>query len=242
MYQGSTIKIEQYRFTTSKGNDVKVWFSDYDEERKSILFYVNDTMDNLSSGGDLEVMNGVLWVVKNIADRKGYDKLTFRAISGNTKYIKGLDIGKAKELLKRSLKWYVDEIKGYKSKEIEPTEAQRSIFNKLGREVPKQYDVNSVKILDRIEELEKGLEENIINVNHNIFQYISGISTEWDSYKEFINNLEGYEKAVRSNYGEGYPIKRNRRFDVYKKLLSKYFSDWKVTEYGDSFYLDRIIK
>ena len=53
--QGSVIPIKQYRFTTSKGNDVKVHFKRTEEEgmkSADVVFYVNDTLDDSSSSKD----------------------------------------------------------------------------------------------------------------------------------------------------------------------------------------------
>ncbi len=260
--------LDQIEFTTTDGNNVKVQFQIKDEDGKKtgdVVFYVNDTLDD--RGGrkdgsvDPEIFGGVLWVVDVYSDRMGLDKLTFSAWSGagDTKIVRGLNLEKPREVALNGLKAYRQEVGNYKAKVIPPTQRRIELAKKLGREPTVVYDVN-VEHLQRImgeitydiedrnvaaimpfeEEVYKSRDTGEGGGGMFDFQTPTKLEDIIPGCMELLQTLKKYNVARMSQSEGGASVTRNRRQDLYKRLMDKFFSDkWSMTQKRDSFELTR---
>ncbi len=241
--------LDQIEFDTKSGNNVKVQFQIRDGVG-DIVFYVNDTLDDLggrSDGSvDPEILSGVLWVVDVYADRLGLSGLTFNAWAGagDTKIVRGLDVGKPREVALRGIERYMDMVRAYEPVEIPPSESRIALAAKMGREVVKVYDVNVGKLLEILGKMHSSVESGSYVDMHDFEEML------WWNDKSLDKKIPGgwevkdlvgkYRVALLSNSKEGASVVRNRRLDLYKRLMDKFFSvKWNIKQERDSFDLTR---
>ncbi len=255
--QGSVIPIKQYKFTTSKGNDVKVHFKVTDEDggllkNADIVFYVNDTLDDASSqkGGaitDPEILSGVLGIISKVSDRLKFDTMTFEAWAGegDVKTIKGLDFSNMKDNLLSKLKKFLSDVKSTEPKILEPTERMRDLAAKLGRDPVYRPEFDKEKLITMITNAITYVKEENPYIE-GILRYIENDYTGSVVFKIFPEFTEIHEmlkkatKIVLSNTEEGYKQKRNRREAIYTKLMDRYFADkWEISKSYDMFTMVR---
>lgn len=258
--QGSVIPIKQYKFTTSKGNDVKVHFKVTEEDggitkNADIVFYVNDTLDDSSSqkGGsatDSEILSGVLGIISKVSDRLNFDTMTFEAWSGegDVKTIKGLDFSKMKDDLLNRLKKFLSNVKNTEPKILEPTERMRELAAQFGRDPVYRPEFDKEKLITIITKAINFIKEENPFIE-GILRYIENEYTGevgsvvfkiFPEFTEIHEMLKKAEKIILSNTKEGYKQKRNRREAIYTKLINRYFADkWEISKYYDKFTMVR---
>jgi hypothetical protein len=240
--------VNQVQFVTQKGNDVKVQF-EVRETVGDVVFYVNDTLDDLggrSDGSvDPEILGGVLWVVGVYSDKMGLNGLTFSAWSGSgdNKVIRGLDTTKPLEVAKSVIKKYMDRVRGYKPIEIPPSESRIALAAKLGRPLVKVYDVNVGKLLEILGKMLEELNSGSFVDNREFEEMYwmgDGLEKKISGASEVRDALDKYRVALLSQSETGAVVTRNRREDLYARLLDKFFSDkWDIVKKRNQFELTR---
>ena len=257
--------LDQIEFDTTDGNNVKVQFQIRDGIG-DVVFYVNDTLDDL--GGrkdgsvDPEILSGVLWVVDVYADKLGLQGITFSAWAGkgDTKVVRGLDVSKPLEMAKKAVSDYLNDVKAYKANIIPPSERRIALAKKLGREPAVVYDVNVGKLSGILEEMLEDLEnesivrthffEEEIHLSRDVGGGLTDNLLDMNPYTKLEDLIPGaldtlsvvrkYNVAKMSHTEDGASVTRNRRQDLYKRLMDKFFSDkWSVSQERDSFTLAR---
>ena len=268
--QGSERKVNQYQFKTTSGNDVKVHIKREVEDGLqvgNVIFYVNDTLDDKSSTSsgvdtDVEILNGVLGIMKKAVDRLKLDKVTFEAWrgEGDTKRVKGLRVEGYIESFRERVGEFKRKIEKVEPERLEPTSHDREFAKKFNREVRVKWEFNKEAVLGLLEKLEEYLSLfNTMAPSGGNGKYVmSSIKGMWESFDlwlrsgsnraglekyvelgEFLASFKDIVKRVMSNTGEGHIKQRNRRKSLYKKLVGRYFGDWSVDVWGDSFELTR---
>ncbi len=257
--------LDQIEFDTTSGNNVKVQFQIRDGVG-DVVFYVNDTLDDL--GGrkdgsvDPEILGGVLWVVDTYADRLELNGLTFSAWAGDgdTKVVRGLDMGKPRAAALEGLKAYLGDVRAYKANIIPPTAARLALAKKLGREPTVVYDVNVGKLQRILEELIGEVEAGEVARLHDFEEEVHLSRSTGGGLPDDLMNLQPYNKledlipgavdvwqlvkkynVARMSHSEGgASVTRNRRQDLYRRILDKFFSEkWDVKQERDQFELTR---
>jgi hypothetical protein len=240
--QGSTNKIAQRTFTTNKGNQVDIQFKTTTEDNvkaTDVVFYVNGTMyDNSSTEGkdidnDFDILSGVGYIVKTYLDKAKIDRCTFSAhsTSSDTKHKFNIPVERPKRELIASLQ-------GLSSvtNELLKTE-QDEIRNK-------KYNI----VLETIEAIKQYLTQPVENYSSRDFdklywQMRNAVDMKLSKYPEMnevFKQLERFISVIASYSPEGVHIRQNRRFQVYSKILNKFFaSTWNIETYGDNFILTR---
>lgn len=261
--------LDQIEFTTTDGNNVKVQFQVTDDGDSitvgDVVFYVNDTLDD--RGGrkdgsvDPEIFGGVLWVVDVYSDRMGLDKLTFSAWSGegDTKIVRGLDLEKPRAEALDKLQSYRVEVRDYKARVIPPTQRRIELAKKLGREPTVVYDVHVGKLQGILGEIANDVEDRnvaaIVPFEEEVylsrdtgdggggmfdFQETTKLDDLIPGAMELLQTLKKYNVARMSHSEGGAAVTRNRRQDLYKRLMDKFFSDkWSMAQNRDTFELTR---
>ena len=238
--QNSKIKVKQYSFTTSKGNEVSVHFKDSENKSTNIIFYVNNTLYDSRDERDQEILKGVLGIILKVS--KNYDNIDFEAYKHNDeiKIVKNLDIEPYKSRTLEILNKFIKDVEEREPVKLEPTEAQRELAKKLNRELKNRYDFNKVELLTVLNKVKVNLIDEDIMIVGAIDELKKLNLSLFDNTEELLNNLNNMDKRIRSHDESGYVDRKNRRFNIYKRLLDKYFSnEWDIKVHGNSFYLNR---
>lgn len=217
-----------FSFRTSMNNNVSVKFICEKEGSCEVNFYVNHSMgddsSNLPFGAvrDKEILSNVFHTIKQKLDELKINELKFVAVDGN----------KEKELRGYALQGL--QAKGRKLKDalIESSKASKE-QNVIG-----QIKMFLYTLPQMFEAPMWSFNERIINEFRNFLyndkkssgiQNISNIRMLMDDF------LETFHKAK-----EDYHSVRNRRSNIYNKVLERNFSqDWKIHQEGDIFFLER---
>lgn len=249
-------EIIQYEFNTKSGNNVKVQLSPKYDNSYDVVFYVNDTLDDASStkGGnqrDIEILNGVLYVVKEVSKRLKAKELTFSAYSGkgDVKNYKNLDVSKPKQKLIQSFQNVKSKLEQYEPVEIPPSELRLKLSKDTGKPLNTLYDLDKEKYLNVINDLENHIDDKdyFIEMSHKLTDMISFdrssrkvFTTKIDPNDELSSNITKYSRSLISNSEGGININKNRRSSLYDRLMNKYFSDeWDVSKIRDDFVLKK---
>lgn len=255
--QGSHSNVRQRQFTTSKGNDVKVLFdvqNDSDGKFVDINFYVNDThYDDASTSGkeinnDFEILSGVLYLAKRFVNYGKYDRIKFEAQkgSGDQKVVRGINLAPIKGKLSNSVQELKKDIESY-----EPTQEQiraaKDAADRLSKKVNKTIRpvvIYKEELRDIVEKINKFVNSNDPDLEEGYWlisqlqRYDKTVET-FNSYKQVEKLFREFLKGLESNDGEGVLVHKNRRQSLYSKLVNKYFPEWNVEIYGNTFELTR---
>lgn len=233
--------VKEYRFKTTKGNEVKLHFDKLNDESNGydVMFYVNDTQYDNASGGDSEILGNVLWLMRRKADQLKANVLTFTAQKGDgdIKVIRNMDISRFKPVALQELAKMRSIIGSYQVKMVKP---KAELFARLGRPVPPDYpDLDKekyLKILSAYESQIDSVGELVTNTTH-LFQDLSRLGIDASSFTDAMKRLWD---AQESNTERGFHSHRNRREFVWEKLMNRHFStDWSIEKSGVKFRLSR---
>ena len=235
-------KIDEYKFTTSKNNVVKVQF-DIEDGKASIIFYVNDVLSDDSSKKsgsdyDTEILSGVLWVIKYAVEKLNLHTLEFSAWKSDNdfKLIKNVDMSIPTKNLLHSIDEKIREIQHTEPVLVPPSEIRISLAKKLNRELTDVYDFDKDRMLDKLKSIKKCVEDgkDLRAIDSEI-----GNEKRFD-FSELIDYMKKYTIAYESNSEDGFKDYSNRRESLYSKMIAKYFSDWKVQKTGSHFTLSKV--
>lgn len=240
--QGSTNKIAQRSFTTKKGNLVEIQFkttTEGNEKVTDVVFYVNGTMyDNASTEGkdidnDFDILSGVGYIVKTYLDKAKINKCTFQAYSSesDTKLKHNIPVERPKRELLKSLEGLSTVTTGLlKTAEDEIQSDKYNLILEIIRAL-NQYLTQPV---------ERYSSRDFDKMYWQIRRAIDMKLSKYPESQDAIAQLEYFMTVIRSYSTEGVLVKQNRRFQVYSKILNKFFSnDWNIQTYGDHFTLTR---
>lgn len=251
--QGTNIAkpILQYGWKTSYGNSVKLQFDQKGPDSFDVVFYVNDTHydDETASDGrirDPEVLNSVLHVIKKKADDLGMKEITFKAQSSpkDTRTIFNLPLEPIKSEILKTLSDLFQFILKREPKLIQPTQAQLDLAIKFKRPTPvAKPDIDPAWLSI----IQNTIQQ--INTNQKISAYYDFLKESDSLYSGFknigyniiplIEQMKRYNEIIESRSPDGWQRKRNRRAEVYDKLMNKFFNDWQIKRSGDYFTLTR---
>jgi hypothetical protein len=267
--QGSTYPVKQLKFTTANGNVVKLHIKPETAEDGTAsvngMFYVNNTLYDDSSASeastrDTEILPGVFYTLFAYLDRARINHCTFTAYSGSrdtkTKFNVPLDrdirtIGKGILALKNRISGFV-----VTQSMVDAAVAKRNAtLQKLGRPLVDNvtiiYKPELLQALQDLAELVgdvfpaldasniQAVSEHYVNAIAILTKYNHTVR-EWPEYTQLITDLHSTELKLRTYYPGGAAVTQNRRFNVYSKLLNKYYSsNWTINTSGDTFHLTR---
>jgi hypothetical protein len=256
--QGSPVKINQRQFTTSKGNVVKVHFKPFIEDNLKavdVSFFVNDTMDDEASGQrDSEILPQVLHTVLAYAKTSKVQRITFSAVagSGDTKTKFNIPLDRHVASLKSAIAVFYKKLIAIEiTPEMEKDELDRvnAIYAKIGKPLKTSatvmYKDELIAVLKQIMDFIDNLtpSENSGNEFNALYQEFMKYIKRTDNWPEFHALLKEFSNmaAVLYSYTKhGAMISKNRRLDLYTKLVQRYFAkDWDISITGTSFGLTR---
>lgn len=242
--------ILQYQWKTKLGNDVKLHFDKTDENAYDVVFYVNDTHydDETADGNrirDPEVLNSVLYTLKKKADELAMQKLTFHAQKSEKdyKFIYNLPIETQKNLVLGLLGDLLHFLQTRTPKQVPPRQSQIELAKKFNRPMPQDKPDIQPEWQEKIKLLIKTVQDeqkidfyDFLQSYHSMFDEFKQIGYD---LKNLLRHLKKYNDIVESRSPEGWKRHKNRRAEVYDKLMQRHFSDWNVVRNGDYFTLTR---
>jgi hypothetical protein len=244
--QNSVIIKDQYQFKTTIGNDVKVLF-EVTNKSADIIFYVNDKLNDKSSSQDgisrdEEILPNVIGIVKRVADKKQLQTITFTAWAGegDNKTVKNLDYKQFKDPLLIALNLFYDEIKNYQVTYLPVTDRQKETALKFNKEISPTPDIYKDILLNQLVTAKNYIENHDYKIKGlaQDLSYNKNLS-KFKSFSNFLNLLKQFSDALISNSDSGLVKSRNRRKDLYVKLIQRFFTDWNLDLFGNSFELTR---
>jgi len=249
----------QYQFTTSYGNVVKVQMEPQGDDSYNIVFYVNDTLADESSktensARDKDILPGVLYVIKNKANKLKAKTITFHAIKGkgDTKVMNKTDPSPYLNNVIKELRNLTVTLNNHKVTMIEPDEGIINLYKKLNMGTPEaRPDLDINRVLGYISQVTYAIQNNDITkyptevakaCNDVVANLYSNI--DWNKFniniEPAIASLKNLEGAIYSNTEIGWLTNKNRRSSIYDKLLNRYFSDeWDIKKSNSYFTLTR---
>jgi hypothetical protein len=247
-------EVTEISFTTALGNVVKVQWNiknlGTNEKTADIVFYVNDTLDDRGGRGDgsvdHDIMGGVLWIVDMYADKLGLKELTFSAWSGkgDTKLVSRLDMKKPLELTKKGVSEYMEKVRGFTPTELPVSKSRMELAMKLGREPVKLFDVDVGNVMELLGEIQEKLGNNDVMIAGVVREFGELVYGKLDEHipggRELYDILQKYVTVRLSHEEGGVPVHKNRRKELYTRLMDKFFKGkWDVKESGGGFTLTR---
>lgn len=239
----------QYKFITKNNNEVKVQLSEQDDNTADVVFYVNDTLDDGSSTNrDPEILNGVLWIMKEIPKRYNFNTITFSAWSGkgDNKIIKNLPINEPKQQFLKSFDTFFKAIKNFKPTEIPPSQTRIDLAKKFDKPLTPLYDINKDYVILLLNDLNEYMKtdntliKDIISKLHYLSQHKDSPINKLPGYEDLIKYGKTYSDAILSNTDYGLPQTHNRRQSLYSKILNKFFNnDWNISQNNSSFTMTK---
>jgi hypothetical protein len=243
----------QYRWETQQGNVIKLIFTPKGDDLYEVAFYVNDSIkdDAKSAERDSEILSSVFYLIKKKANELGAQALEWWAhnTEKDTKVIRGLQFDQ--QIFYKELENFKKALQNHRVRFLPLTPLRISLFQKLGREPQPQPDVDVEQWLEWVEEIEKSLGEKRPEWLHaRLEEKLSNLmgAVQIDRLQHLNFNIENFTKimeeyvvAVKSNTEQGLQKKTNRRANVYRRILNRYFADdWNIKISNNcNFYLTR---
>lgn len=230
-------RVIQFQWTTKIGNVIKLIFKPEGQDSYNVMFYVNDVLYDFASKKenytrDVEILGNVFYLMKLKANQLHANKLTFRAHKGerDDRVVTGLDPEQYKRVIPTLIAKLKQEIN--EPEFIPPNDTIIGLYKKLNRPIPDQ-------VPHKVHALLKSIEERV-NKNEEIDDLIYSLENQYPNH-ELVQVLKNYNDAIKSNTPMGLIIKRNRRKNVYKRIVERYFTDeWVISIKDDYFELTRI--
>ncbi len=238
--------ILQYYWKTSLGNKIKLQL-DFDGEKYDVNFYVNDThYDDASAREgrirDPEILNSVIYVLKKKMDELNAKKFTFKGQDSPKDYkmIYNLPLEPTKNNLVKTLESLLNFLKNRTPVLIPPSQERLDLFKKFNRPAPGPRPDFSDETIDKLNIILEKIKANQLADYDQIFQ--SYIQKEFEAVKydsnPLIQMIKRYNQIIESQTG-GWNRYKNRRAEVYDKLMQRFFSDWKIERSRNNFTLTR---
>lgn len=259
--QGSEVISQRRDFTTTKGNKVTVKFSPKNEYRMKgvdVSFYVNDTMnDDASTTGkgidnDFEILSGVIFLILQYVKRAKIERISFLAYNGtnDTKLMHNVPVDKYISSIKTAMDKFKNDLINFELTPEKQAAHDRKIQvfkSRFNMDVSNEY-MHKDELLKLISDLDnylsnnkdykqyEGALESFMNSLHRFMRNVN----QWDSYLNFEKSLYDSIKALSTHREGGAYITKNRRAEIYSKLLGKYFpSGWDIKRTGSDFIITK---
>ena len=227
--------VVQFQWTTKLGNTIKLQMEPTDQARTSyfVIFYVNDVLYDFASkkeasARDYEILGNVFYVLKEKADKLNAQSLTFRAHKGerdDPRIVRGQDPNAQKPEIFGLIDRLKKNILRFEPEWAAPDEKKVALYQRIKKEVPATIQHKSIVILNNI--------LKAVENNEEIDQLIYNFQVMHGTEDLLIKKLQDYNNAVKTNRPEGLSVPRNRRRNVYMKVLQRDFSqDWNIRTDG----------
>jgi hypothetical protein len=242
----------RFRWKTSLGNSIDLNFEHGEADTYTVVFYVNGTLfddapKNTVNSRDPEILSTIMHALREKADALNAQVLYFRAAKSDkdSRLVRNLP---QKDLAARAI-GYLNQFKqmasNYKVQLIPPSQVRLDLFKKLNKPDPMpraDFDqkrwmlwANSVHSL-----IEK--QQPLGNISS-----IEGAGLEPSELRligfdptPLVQTLKALDEVFKSMTPEGFLKNKNRRAEVYDKLMQRYMSDkWNVIRKEDFFELTR---
>lgn len=228
----------QYQWNTKLGNNIKLKMEPTGDSYY-VIFYVNDVLYDFSSKKeghvrDPEILGSVFYTLKLKANQLKAQRLTFRAHKGEgdkDRVIKGLNPEQYKPIIFNLIEQLRKEILQNEPEWAPPDDKIISLYQKIKRQVPTAIQHKSIVLLNNIIQR--------INNNEEIDDLIYSLELKFNQHP-LIQKLREYNNAVKSNSVSGLIVRRNRRKNIYSRVLEREFSNnWNISVSDDYFELTR---
>lgn len=221
------------KWTTSLGNVVDLaLIPQYDGTE--VVFSVNGTYDDSASGDkDREILPTVMYMMRVMLDRENVSnaKIVARQGAGDHKVATKLPMKDSRERFEAALRAAIKEAENCMSKEDlsrAPTEKESRMLMLL-KKSPEQFDPceRYKKFIKRMEYIHDHMEDVEWLKNHVSFSDAEADFISKEVRSEFRDAGADYRRRMLSNNG-GFEYTQNRRYPIYKRLVSREFSDWNI--------------
>ena len=228
------------KWTTSLGNVVDLALIPQFDGTE-VVFSVNGTYDDSASGDkDREILPTVIYMMRVMLDREKVSnaKIVARQGAGDHKVATKLPMNDSKERFEAALRAAIVEAEKSMSKEDltrSPTEKESRMLMLL-KKSPEQFDPceKYKNYIKRLEYIHEHMEDVTWLKNHVSFTDAEADFVPMEIRVEFNDAGTDYRRRMLSNNG-GFEYTQNRRYPIYKRLISREFSDWNI-EYDDKFH------
>lgn len=234
----------QYTWKTSLGNKVELQFDKNYEDSYVVIFYVNGThYDDETSGEnrtrDPEVLNTVIFMMKKVADQLGAKELSFTGQDSPRDYKKlfNMPLEPTKTNLLATLKDIVKTVESRTPQMIPPTQKTIDIYTKLKRPIPSaklDFDPKNLNIIKNV--------ISDVEANRRIPEFFSFFQELKNLGFDFLileKQIRIFNQIIQSRTEEGWTRHKNRRAEVFEKLVKKFFGDWTIERLGNKITLTR---
>jgi len=218
------------KFTTSKGNVVTVHIFPNGDEHE-ISFDVNNTRTEEDREHDPDILSGVLGVILKMVDKYNLSKLRIKADSdaGDTKYIKNLPMLNYESEFIDIVQKIINELKTIDLTGTPPSPAIEKLHAKRGTVYDPNVHVKSMikNLTSWIDNIDK---DHIATVIKDTKHYLTQDKLFPKQYLDDFERISSeYTKRKLSNVLDtGFAETRNRRYEVYKRLIPKLFKGWDI--------------
>ena len=249
--QGATTKIPQRRFITKLGNDIKVQFKPNGEQSVDVTFYVNDSLDDnaVKGGKDNEILPGVLFIILQYLKKSKVNFCSFEAVTGSGDYKTKYNLPKERIIneVRAAAEQFISKLENTViTPEMEEEELRRinAIYTRVNKPLATSAIViHKEELLDALGKLINNVDNVQLDEISDIIRHINNYNKNidgWSEYNDLMKLLYSYRQIVQSYTPGGTTINRNRRLDLYTKMVEKYLSnDWDIEIHGTKFYLTR---
>lgn len=236
--------VMQYTWRTSSGNKVELQFEKNHQDSYTIVFYVNGThYDDETSGEekvrDPEVLNTVVYMMRKIADKLQAKELSFTGQDSPKDYKKifNLPLEPTKTILLDTLQNIVKLVTSRTPQIIPHTQKKIEIYAKLNRPLPEpgpDFDPQNLKALNQI----------ISDIESNkqipeFYYFFKDLHILGFDSLAIEKQMQKFNQIISSRSSQGWNRHKNRRADVFEKIVNKFFSDWQINRLGSRITLAR---
>ena len=155
--------------------------------------------------------------------------------------IYNLPLEPIKSNLVKTLESLLDFLKTRTPVMIPPSQERLDLFKKFNKPAPEPRPDFSHETIEKLDNILEKINTNQLADYDQLFQ--SYIQKEFEAIKydpnPLIEMIKRYNQIIESQTG-GWNRYKNRRAEVYEKLMQKFFSDWKIERSRNNFTLTRI--
>lgn len=237
--------IMQFYWKTALGNKVKLQLDKKDENEYDVVFYVNDTHydDATASDGrirDPEVLNSVIYVLKNKTNDLNINKFHFKAQDSPKDYrlIHNLPSEPLKSNLINNLSSLIKHLETRTPVMLPPSQERIDLAKKFNRPIPQAKEDFRKENIEELKNTLIKIQNNQL-VDYDQFIDLKDFANINYNPQSLIEMMKEFNQIITSQTG-GWNRYKNRRAEVYDKLMKKYFPDWIIERSRNNFTLTRV--
>ena len=210
------------KFVTSLGHDIKVTFKWLGADSVDAMFSVDGSIDDREGPKDPELLPGVLWVLLQFLNENHINYCTFFAMPG-----KG----------DRKIKYNLSTDKLLKNINTFST----TLLQKIDTfEYKDDVHPTFLNTLSKMSTLDSSVSIDEVNTIIRIYRGYGSDVEEFPEHAKLEELLIKLLQALKSHSPQGVEIIRNRRAELYTKMVEHYFAnDWDIDIIGMNFGLTR---